>query len=173
MTLIIRDLADDEAAALGRLAVAAYAGLEGFPGPAEQPGYYAMLADIGRFARKPDARVLVARTMAGELAGGVVYFGDMAQYGSQGSATQLRNASGIRLLAVDPAFRGRGVGRALTNACIELARRMQHAQVILHTTQAMTAAWALYERMGFERYPAIDFMQEALPVYGFRLPLDA
>ncbi|HJV47817.1 MAG TPA: GNAT family N-acetyltransferase [Geothrix sp.] len=169
--LTIRDLREDEAGALGQLMVEVYSGLEGFPTPQEQPRYYELLTRIGDFAAKKDARVLVALTPEGELVGGVVYFGDMAEYGSGGIATTIQNASGIRLLGIDPRFRRLGAGRALTLACIELAREKGHAEVILHTTQAMQVAWKLYERLGFVRSEALDFMQQALPVFGFRLAL--
>ncbi|HYD79395.1 MAG TPA: GNAT family N-acetyltransferase [Paucimonas sp.] len=169
--LTIRDLRREEFETLGRLMVDVYSKLEGFPSPDEQPNYYKMLADIGRFTEKPDARVLVALTEAGELAGGVVYFGNMAEYGSGGIATTIKNASGFRLLGVDPRFRGAGVGQALTNACIELARARGHAEVILHTTAAMQAAWRLYEKLGFQRSEDLDFMQQDLAVFGFRLRL--
>ncbi|MFC5500176.1 GNAT family N-acetyltransferase [Caenimonas terrae] len=167
----IRDLRPGEAPALGRLLVAAYSQLEGFPTPQQQPRYYEMLAGIGSFADKPGARVLVAVSADGQLMGGVVYFGDMAQYGSGGAATAVRNASGIRLLGVDPAFRGSGAGKALTLACIRLAREQGHGQVILHTTQAMQVAWRLYESLGFVRAEDLDFSQQGLSVFGFRLAL--
>lgn len=169
--LAIHDLQPSEAAALGRLLVAVYSSLPGFPTPTEQPGYYAMLADIGRFAERPAARVLVAHTPEGALAGGVVYFGDMAQYGSGGMATQITGASGIRLLGVAPQHRGLGAGKALTQACIDLARAQGHGAVILHTTESMRIAWGLYERLGFVRSEELDFAQQGLAVYGFRLPL--
>ncbi len=149
-----------------------YSTLEGFPSPDEQPGYYAMLADIGSFNEEQDTKVLVAISADGELIGGVVYFGDMARYGSGGTATSERNASGFRLLGVDPNSRGAGAGRALSNACIQLAVDSGHSQVILHTTQAMQVAWGLYEKLGFERSPDLDFFQEELPVFGFRLRLE-
>jgi GNAT superfamily N-acetyltransferase len=170
-SLVIHDLRPEEAEALGRLMVGVYASLEGFPTPAEQPAYYDLLANVGRFTGKPGARVLVAHSAGGELVGGVVYFADMAQYGSGGTATQERNASGIRLLGIDARFRGLGAGRALTEACIQLAREAGHGQVILHTTQAMQAAWGLYERMGFARSEDLDFLQQGFPVFGFRLRL--
>jgi GNAT superfamily N-acetyltransferase/catechol 2,3-dioxygenase-like lactoylglutathione lyase family enzyme len=172
-TPVVRDLRPEESAALGQLLVQAYSQLEGFPTPAEQPGYYAMLADIGSFAAKPGARVLVAVSPAGDLLGGVVYFGDMAQYGSGGAATSARNASGIRLLGVDPRFRRSGAGKALALACIRLAREQGHDQVILHTTQAMQVAWGMYEKLGFQRSPDLDFSQQGLAVFGFRLRLAA
>lgn len=170
--LTIRDLAPDEYDAIGRIMVRAYAALDGFPKPDEQPAYYELLAHIGRFAERPEARVLVALTADGTLAGGVVYFGDMAQYGAGGPATTgVANASGIRLLGVDPDCRGRGVGRALTEACIAVAREHGHRAVLLHSTQAMRVAWRMYEGMGFRRAPEMDFDWQAVRVYGFRLEL--
>jgi GNAT superfamily N-acetyltransferase len=169
----IRGLRRDEHVALGQLMVQVYANLDGFPTPLEQPRYYELLGNIGQFTKRPGARVLVAVTPQEGLAGGIVYFGDMAQYGSGGIATSIENASGIRLLGVDPRFRGLGVGKALTNACIALARERGHAEVILHTTAAMQTAWAMYERMGFVRDEELDFLQEDFPVYGFRLRLHA
>lgn len=169
--LHIRDIRRSEFAALGRLMVDAYSGLAGFPTRDEQPGYYEMLAKVGAFSIRKGTRVLVAIAAGEDLAGGVVYFSDMAQYGAGGSATAVRNASGIRLLAVHSRFRGAGVGKALTQACIELARQAGHAQVILHTTQAMQVAWRLYEDLGFERSGDLDFSQQGLPVFGFRLAL--
>ena len=167
----IRDLRRDEHAALGQLMVQVYANLDGFPTPVEQPRYYELLANIGQFTERPGARVLVAVTPQEELAGGVVYFGDMAQYGSGGIATTVGDASGIRLLAVDPRFRGSGTGKALTAECIRLARDAGHSQVILHTTAAMQTAWRMYQRIGFVRAEELDFLQEGFPVYGFRLRL--
>lgn len=168
----IREIRPEEAEALGQLLVAVYSGLDGFPTPQDQPTYYAMLASIGKFSEKPGAQVLVAVSAEGQLMGGVVYFGDMAQYGSGGAATAATHASGIRLLGVGARFRGLGIGRALTSACIQRAKDAGHAEVILHTTEAMRIAWGLYERLGFERSPDLDFIQGALPVFGFRLSLE-
>ncbi|MEZ5461926.1 GNAT family N-acetyltransferase [Dokdonella sp.] len=169
--ILVNELREDEFDALGALMVEVYAGLPGFPGKAEQPRYYEMLANIGSFNEKAGVQVLVAHSQKSELQGGVVYFSDMAQYGSGGTATAERNAAGIRLLAVSPRFRGQGVGKALTLACIERATGAGMSQVILHTTDAMKTAWTLYEGLGFARSRDLDFNQEGLPVYGFRLPL--
>ncbi|RIJ37769.1 GNAT family N-acetyltransferase [Pontibacter oryzae] len=156
---------------LGALMVQAYAQLPDFPKPDEQPAYYRMLANIGEFAQKPGAELLVAVSPEGRLAGGVVYFSDMQYYGSGGTATKEPNASGFRLLAVDPSVRGHGIGKLLVDACISRAKSKQHKQLIIHTTKAMQVAWQLYERMGFKRAEELDFMQGQLPVFGFRLML--
>jgi len=167
----IRDIQPKEFEALGAIMVDVYSSLEEFPSPAEQPEYYEMLRHIGSFLDKPDTRVLVARSDDDGILGGIIYFGDMAQYGSGGGATQERNASGIRLLAVRKDMRRSGVGKALTQACLDIAQQSGNRQVILHTTQAMQVAWGMYLRLGFKRSEELDFMQEALPVFGFRLHL--
>ena len=53
------------------------------------------------------------------------------------------------MLVVDPAARGAGVGRALTDACINGARRDGSDVIALHTSPIMTVALPMYLRMGF------------------------
>ena len=40
--------------------------------------------------------------------------------------------------------------------------------MIIHTTNAMKNAWAMYEKIGFKRSEDLDFMQGNLEVFGFR-----
>jgi len=169
--LKIREVRRSELRLLGDLVVEVYSNIEGFPAPAELPDYYEMLVNIGSLNEQKDFKVLVAETTAKEIAGGIVYCGDMANYGARGTSTLKKNASGIRLLCVDPRFRGMGVGRALTEACIALARHNGHKQVILHTTQAMQVAWSLYQKIGFERSADLDFTEDDMQIFGFRLKL--
>ena len=75
------------------------------------------------------------------------------------------------MLGVSQQHRNSGAGTALTSACLQMARQDGHSQVILHTTQAMQIAWRLYERLGFVRSDDLDFSQQGLPVFGFRLKL--
>jgi ribosomal protein S18 acetylase RimI-like enzyme len=130
-----------------------------------------MLANIGELTNKPGVELLVAVSSNNKLAGAVVYFGDMKYYGSGGTATQEHNASGFRLLAVDKAVRGQGVGKLLTKECIMKAKAQKAPQMIIHTTKAMQAAWKMYEHLGFRRSGDLDFIQVELAVYGFRLSL--
>jgi ribosomal protein S18 acetylase RimI-like enzyme len=78
----------------------------------------------------------------------------------------------IRLLAVPPAERGRGIGEALVQECASRARAAGAAALTLHTTDMMQAAVRLYERLGFMRDPALDFSPApGVTVKGYRLPL--
>jgi GNAT superfamily N-acetyltransferase len=63
----------------------------------------------------------------------------------------------VRLLAVAPAARGKGIGEALMRECIRRARRSGAPTLALHTTDLMRAAMRLYTRMGFQRQPELDF----------------
>jgi GNAT superfamily N-acetyltransferase len=169
--LTIRPARPGEYEALGKMLVAAYAALPGMPSPAEQPDYYAMLADVAARAAKPALTVLVAADPAGKLLGSIDFIDDMTQYGSGGSASTVIDAAGVRLLAVEDAARGKGVGKALTLFCIDRAREIGKHRLVLHTTRVMQAAWAMYEGFGFVRFPDIDFQQGNLDVFGFRLNL--
>lgn len=167
----VRNAMPAEFAEIGKLMVQVYSQLEGFPKEFEQPDYYKMLANIGEFTNRPETELLEAVGTDDKILGAVVFIGDMKYYGSGGSATKEQNASGFRLLAVDPLARGKGIGKILTIACIQKARNRKVGQVIIHTTKAMQAAWKMYENLGFKRSEDLDFMQGELPVYGFRLLL--
>src|SRR6187551_2679211 len=110
----IRNANPSEFEALGKLMVLVYSQLDGFPKPDEQPAYYNVLSNIGDFTIKPHIELLVAVSDEDKLLGGVVYFGEMQNYGSGGTATKEMNAAAFRLLAVDPDTRGMGIGKLLT-----------------------------------------------------------
>ena len=55
----------------------------------------------------------------------------------------------LQELYVVPSLRGRGIGRALLEATIELARERGADGIDLNTGETDTAARALYESMGF------------------------
>jgi GNAT superfamily N-acetyltransferase len=167
----VRNAKPLEFSEIGKLMVHVYSQLEGFPKELEQPNYYKMLANVGELTNKPETELLVAVSNEGKIAGAVVYFGDMQYYGSGGTATQEKNSSGFRLLAVDPTTRGGGIGKILTQACIQKAKDSKRVQLIIHTTNAMQTAWKMYEKIGFKRSVDLDFMQGELSVFGFRLAL--
>lgn len=167
----VRNATAEEFEEVGKLMIRVYSQLEGFPSQTEQPEYYKMLANIGEITNKPSTELLIAISSTNKIAGAVVYFSDMSSYGSGGTATQEKNASGFRLLAVDHDARGHGIGKLLINECIEKAKSENQEQVIIHSTKFMQVAWKMYEKLGFERSEDLDFMQGNLPVFGFRLKL--
>ena len=72
----------------------------------------------------------------------------------------------IRMLVVDPAFRGKGISRALTNECFARARRDGSPIIALHTSPIMTVALPMYLMMGFVKtYDAPPIFGVAYAVY--------
>ncbi len=167
----IKRITEKYAAELGEMMVSIYSNLDGFPSPQEQPAYYEMLRNIAALNAQEHTQVLIA-VEENCLLGGLVYFSDMSAYGAGGMATQVKYASGIRLLGVKPVARGKGVGKTLTLRCMEMARVHGNRQIVLHTTRAMNTAWAMYEHLGFYRSKDLDFLQEELEVFGFRLDIE-
>lgn len=150
--------------ALGQLTVDAYRAVE--PSVLDD-GYEAELRDVAH--RAAVAEVLVAVDGAGGLLGGVTY---VPGPDSPLAEHDVADAASIRMLAVDPGGEGRGVGRALSVACIERAAAAGRRAVVLHSTPAMRRAHLLYESLGFERSPDLDWqVSSTVTLLGYRLNL--
>ena len=118
------------------------------------------LEDILDLEGRATASELVVAERDGAIIGCVSYFppGAKTSYPSDSFSEHWPDSwSAFRLLAVAPAARGSGVGRRLTEVCIDRARERGAPAVGLHTTAPMAVARAMYERMGFERAPRYDF----------------
>jgi GNAT superfamily N-acetyltransferase len=59
----------------------------------------------------------------------------------------------LKRMYVEPARRGRGIGRALLEALEAEARQLGAGRIVLETGARQTAAVALYARCGYEKIP--------------------
>jgi ribosomal protein S18 acetylase RimI-like enzyme len=115
------------------------------------PGYAPELADVeGRASR---SQLLVARDATGRVVGSVALVLD----GDFGNIIESDDEAAFRMLVVDPAVHGQGVGRLLVTECLDRARAAGKTRMVLSTDPLMTAAHRLYERMGFTRVPERDW----------------
>lgn len=74
------------------------------------------------------------------------------------SEIAMDNELEFRMLAVDPAVKGNGVGRAVVRQVIEHAHSLPAIRAISITSATfMERAHGLYESLGFQRVPSRDW----------------
>ena len=140
---------------------------------ARMPGFWegyrqnivAAVSDVGQ------AEQLVAEH-GGEIVGTVLLYPPRRMRISQRESLDMPWPE-VRLLAVAPGARGRGVGAALMRECVRRVRLANGTTLSLHTTDLMQTAMRMYERMGFVRAPELDFHPApGVTVKGYRLDLE-
>jgi ribosomal protein S18 acetylase RimI-like enzyme len=145
--LVVRPARPDEYERIGALTIAAYKTLER---DHLDDGYDEEILDVA--GRAATAEVLVAVDHDDTVVGACTFVSDPASPWMEWTNP---DETELRLLAVDASARGRGVGQALVEACIARSRALGRP-LLLHTTQFMTSASRLYERLGFARMPERD-----------------
>jgi ribosomal protein S18 acetylase RimI-like enzyme len=143
MTISIREFRSDDANAVNRVALAAWDQYRTvFSDWAQMEIIFANAAALAT-----KSELLVAKNEE-SIVGCVAYVRPGRDRESMFDSTW----SIIRMLSVDPAARGQGIGRRLSEACIERARRDAAPIVGLHTSPVMTVALPMYLRLGFVHY---------------------
>jgi GNAT superfamily N-acetyltransferase len=147
----VRDATKEDFEEVARLTVAAYRALDTWVGD----DYALHLADVAGRAGAENTLVLVAEEDGGgRILGSVTLtLGDGPlfewEYGVDGDC-------GFRMLAVDPAVQGKGVGPRLVAECMARARAAGCRRMVIGSTEWMTTAHRIYERVGFRRAPQLD-----------------
>ena len=149
---------------LGEIVVRAYDAVGALEGDDE---YVPELRDVARRVR--EAVVFAALDEADGMPLGCVTY---VPGPDNAWAEHLRaGEASIRMLAVDPAAQGRGVGTALVEACLVRARADGRRAVFLHSLPVMTGAQRIYDRLGFRRVPERDWVFPDFLLMGFVLDL--
>jgi GNAT superfamily N-acetyltransferase len=117
---------------------------------------------------KPGVELLVAEA-DGEILGSVALFPSKID-AYEGNVEELEYPE-IRMLAVSPAARGKGVAKALVFECIDRTKAKGYNSIGLHTGEFMETAMRLYESLGFQREPQHDFepANDGIIVKAYRL----
>ncbi|HEU0182529.1 MAG TPA: GNAT family N-acetyltransferase [Agromyces mariniharenae] len=139
--VVVRLVRDDEVDAVAELSLRAYEHDYDV-----SDTYRASILDVGSRAREHQVWV-AADAVDGGLLGTVA----TPRRGGVISPLAASGELDFRLLAVDPAARGRGIGATLTEHAIELARLRGLERVVMNSGPQMTGAHRLYERLGFAR----------------------
>jgi ribosomal protein S18 acetylase RimI-like enzyme len=159
--IIVREARPHDYAAAGDVAVDAYRSINPDLGR-----YEARLRDVA--GRMTDATVLIA-VVDDRLVGTATY---VPGPHSQLAETDDPDDAGLRMLAVAPDIGGRGIGTALVEHAVDLARWAGRRRLVLLTRPEMHAAHRIYRRMGFVRVPEIDEVWEDVTLLGYARMLD-
>lgn len=155
---------DDDLDTFGQLTVASYRGLPGNP---HEPDYELELRNVAQrvrlatvFGAFHDNRPVGCITFVSDA---TAPFAEDLEHGE----------SSFRMLAVDTACRGQGVGEALVRRCLAAASSHGSTAVAIHSGTWMPAAHRLYRRLGFHRQPHCDitFGEPPHTLLAFRLDL--
>lgn len=157
----IRDASEAEYEEAGHVTAEAYRGL------VADAGYLERIADIA--GRAPRTQILVA-TEDGAIVGSLTL--ELERRVNPDDEPLETHRAHIRMLGVAPDARGRGVGTALMREAEARARAAGKTEMTLHTTSWMTAAQAMYQRLGYERQPD-EVLPDGFVLLGYRRRLTA
>ena len=153
----LRDYQSSDADNLNRIAVSAFDQFRN-----HYSDWPAMRAGLSKTSDLGVSGEVIIAELQGAFAGAVAYFGP----NSQKAAFFDQRWPIIRMLVVDPAFRGKGIGRALSDECIARAKRDGSPIIALHTSPIMSVALPMYLKMGFVKaYDAPPIFGVAYAVY--------
>jgi GNAT superfamily N-acetyltransferase len=153
----IRDYEPADAEDLNRIAVSAF---EQFRDRYQD--WPAMRAGLSKTSDLSATGEVIVVEYRDQFAGAVAYFGPDRRK----AAFFDQRWPVIRMLVVDPAFRGKGLGRILSNECIARAKRDGSPVIALHTSPIMSVALPMYLGMGFVKaYDAPPIFGVAYAVY--------
>jgi GNAT superfamily N-acetyltransferase len=153
----LRDYESADAEDLNRIAVSAFDQFRD-----HYRDWPAMLAGLSKTSDLSASGEVIIAELQNKFAGAVAYFGP----NSQKAAFFDQRWPIIRMLVVDPAFRRKGIGRALSDECIARAKRDGSPIIALHTSPIMSVALPMYLKMGFAKaYDAPPIFGVAYAVY--------
>jgi ribosomal protein S18 acetylase RimI-like enzyme len=162
VSVLVRFARPDEDDVIAELMVRSYVGEDLIA--ATNP-YVNQLRDAR--GRRQHAELLVAER-DGLLVGTVTY----CPQGSPWTELAEPGEGEFRMLAVDSAHRGYGIGLALVRTCLDRAEQLGQCRVVISTTHEMTTAHRLYESLGFRRAERRDWSpRKGVHLWAYELDL--
>jgi ribosomal protein S18 acetylase RimI-like enzyme len=147
--MIIRDALPEEYERIGELTASVYVA-DGYLSSDSE--YIGELQDAESRAKHAELIAAVDEP-TGSVLGSVTF----CRPGTPFSEIARDGEAEFRMLVVDHAARGRGVGETLVRECMRRARDAGCHRLVLLTTPRMRTAHRLYERLGFRRVPERDW----------------
>ena len=150
MKFNIRNFQDADAKSVNRIAIDAFSQYK-----LHFSDWPAIMKTVGNMALLANNAELIVATVNEDIAGAVCYVAP----GKEKNFFPIEWPI-IRMLVVNPAYRNIGIGKALTEACVQKAILDNCSLIGLHTSHIMETALRMYLRMGFK------LEREAPAIYG-------
>ena len=151
MKILIRDASQSDFEDIANISLAAYREYAHVLTPENWHKMKQSLSSVKQTAMVAD--YIVAK-MENKIVGAIAYYPP----GKSNPKFFDSSCASLRLLAVEPNYRGKGIGNKLTIAGIQQAEKDSAAAIGLYTSEAMTTAHKLYSRLGFERVKELPSM---------------
>jgi ribosomal protein S18 acetylase RimI-like enzyme len=139
----IRPVRASEYAAAGEATALAYQEFA----PSRSPGWQAYIVRIADIAARAGRSTVLVVLADGVIAGSATV--ELDQRMNAAAEPLAADEAHLRMLGVHPELRGRGIGRALVVASLDLARAHGKQRLTLDTSPVMLAAQQMYAAMGF------------------------
>jgi ribosomal protein S18 acetylase RimI-like enzyme len=151
VTIVVRTARPADAAAIDHVALSAFAQYRD-----QYSDWDTFSRGVGAMSKLGSGAELIVAEGGGKVVGAVAYVGP-----DQPKLDIFEpHWPAIRMLVVDPAARGGGIGRRLTEACIDRALGDGASLIALHTSPIQAVALAMYLRMGFRE------LRPIAPIFG-------
>ncbi|MBB3129692.1 GNAT superfamily N-acetyltransferase [Paenibacillus rhizosphaerae] len=162
--LILRDAKDSERELIAEVMLESYQQYA-FDMPQERWEQYRDSIRNSVYGNAPYARIVAE--IDGRIIGSVQMF--LSSEAAYGNPEMGIHSPIIRLLAVHPSARGRGVATALIREAARRSLELGATTLNLHTSDMMASAVKLYERLGFQRHYETDTTNGETLVKGYRI----
>ncbi|WP_054939397.1 GNAT family N-acetyltransferase [Paenibacillus ihuae] len=164
--IIIREAVDNDREAIAGVLLDAYSQYSAFLPEAYWLEYRDSILD-SVYGNAPAARI-IAEAGKQIVGSALLFTSSETAYGKPELGI---HSPVLRLLAVSPAARGRGIATLLIQDAARRSLEWGASTLNLHTSDMMASAIKLYERLGFKRAYATDIMNGETLVKGYQLDL--
>jgi GNAT superfamily N-acetyltransferase len=121
-----------------------------------------MLRELCTFVEQydPQRDVLITAHIGELLIGSTVVIG-----------TPAAGEARLRFVIVDPAYQGRGAGRAMLTAALTWCRAQRYKTVFLWTVDGLPASRAMYDHAGFRIVARVEDARYSVPLTSLKMEL--
>lgn len=162
MGILLRDAMVSDFELIAKISVEAY---QEYAAKLSQENWLKMKNSLSNVNQTANNGNFIVAEIKSQVVGAIAYY-------PPGSSTKFfaTDWASLRLLAVSPQHRGKGIGKQLTKESISRAKKDAADGIGLYTSEIMITAQTMYTRLGFKRAQELPSML-GLRYWLYLLPL--